>query len=1398
MANCIVYNNLSTEEKVIHDHISQYSKSAVYDIWNSLNQSLPKTMGEANAYIEQYKTKKNLQENLELQPTVAELLDEFAKKAQEVVKEGEIFRRVDDNQKVNRVSELLETHKQRTGVYSKGGTTFAAKKGTVLHSYLQHIVEALTSGKEAHLMKIRQQIITDLKQHPDFKEESNSFFDLSPQQFKHLAEGVTQLKKSFDGIQQRIDPKGAYTVKTEQLVFDRGRNVVGTIDLLVLFSDGSAAIYDYKTKSFGRDKTISTVKRTDWMFQLSNYANMLRDVYGIANIRQSRIIPVEVDFRDPNEYTKQITEGFQLVSMLNEDYLKPIAVRERTGYKAMDSYITSLENKRNQLVQQKRLSNLETEKVKFSRQIKSIDNTLQAIYLDRDASSTLAKITHIAKFYEERIHLTQHDEGGFDLSQLVEIDQEIQSYDGIITAFAEELRDAFKSDKERHRKLSSDVKRAQQLISNLKDNIEQKIFDQIGNKHIYLGGQRMSSAIRYFGGIDSINTVAMKEANLFLVQYMEEARMKTEQQASEFQKLYEEVIKWGLANGYNETSVMELFYDKNVDFTMEYSNDFYQRFRDITKKYKAGEQLTAGEKNWLTENYEVDMKVWRNFRKKAIKGLKEQADKKDLVPDGDMTANQEAMKEKVKLMDEFTDPTKPDNFFKGNTKKEVAFVVPKKNRKQYFSEKYQTIQKNKPLLDYYNKWRETMDSYIEDFGRDRIGKNFIPNVHQDLASTIKDGSITNLGKFASLHMNKLAYREGDSFMGAVDSNGEKVKVIPLSFVDQFNIPMDDTVAARLEKEAEIEVGRDSEIFEQTVKDKKAEWYNERRRQLKSKNIHRSMIMFITAANEYNARHIVKDYWDGIKVLISSDNFQRFQEKKDEKAAYDKNVGEVAKIMGADPKLIEIFNHYYDRLLYGQRFEKDYKIFDRYSVNKVAQTMSTFVSATFVGAHPVLAASNYITARNNFKMFTREGRWWKDESADKAMKWWGKRDDKMVKVYQYFKPTNRNILQELADDSTGFTSKWVRLKTLFWAHIKGDERIDAVIAASMADTWVLDSDGVIKNPMTTDIINKDAKPVAELIQEHDDGSMNIEGLSMREYARFHSKIRKIANEVKGMADERQKGMIHASLTGSQLMLLRSWMPGMARARLKTLQFDLTLEEVDQGKYLVAFEEIVKDGFYPALRNFSKMLFQTITFQKYKLHSTEAEYREFMHNKIQRFLESITSDERRMIEETYGDKFNIDQFIKLHEGKMNAMAYELRMYLGWFTALIALGMMDFDEREEDNIFTVFKYNSHEIARRALLELTFWTSPQSAMQIIRSPFAMSGAISNLQQVVEEWILETSYLLRGERDPDKRTYPGYYTLKNLPVVNRFDHLYNLFEPYNRPKTTVEKIFWDVFKDDD
>lgn len=1401
MANCIVYNNLSNEEQAIHNHIAEFSKAALYDIWNALNQTLPKTTEEANAYIEQYKNKKTHEDNLNTQPTVQEILDNFAAKEQEVVKEGEIFRRVKDNSRVNRVSELLEMHKQRSNYYSNnsGELALAPKKGTVLHAWLQHISEALMNDKEANLLKIRKQIIEDFKQHPDFKSEANSFFELTSQQFRHLSESVLKLKKSINEIQKRIDPKGKITVKTEQLVFDKSRNTVGTIDMVVLFSDGSAAIYDYKSKSFGKHKTITSSKRYDWMFQLSNYANMLRDIYGISNLRQSRIIPIDVSFQNPKDRTEQIRDGFQMISMLNDDYLKPIAVKERTEYRALDTYITNLENKRAELLKRKELTNKAKEQVKFTRQINSIDNTLQSLYLDRDAGATLSKITDIAKYYESKIHLTKYDEGGFDLNNLTEIAEELKSYSGIVVAFSEEIRDAFKTDKDRHAKLSSQVRRTEQLISNLLVNVEQKIFDHIGNKHIYLGGQRISGLMKQFGGLDSINVEAMKEANLILVQYMEEARMKTEKQFSEMNELYKDVIEWGKNNGYSETSVMELFYDQDVNLVMEYTSDFYDNFKTFTRKHRKGEKLTAEEKKWLSDNFVIDQKAWKNHQKKALEGLKEQLEKKQLVVGADYQQNKDRYDQAIKLMKEETDPNKPENFYKGNYKKEAVFIVPKKGLKQYYSDKYQTIVKNQPLLKYYNKWREVLNEYIEDFGSSRIGQNFIPNIHEDLASMVKDASITHLASFAEVHLNKFKYREGDDTMGAVEtSSGRKVKVIPLAYVDNFNITMSETVASRLEQEAEAIVGKDSEAYEDLVKEKKREWYNEKRKVLKNKNIHRSFLMFIAAANEYNARHTVKEYWDGIKFLMESDNFQRFQETKDEKAAYDKTVGDVAKIMGANEDLIKQFNHFYDRLIYGQKFEKDYKIADKYSLNKVARAMSTYVSANFVGFHPILAASNYITARNNFKMFTKEGRWWKEDSSDKALKWWGNRDERIPLAYEYFKPTNRSILQELADESTNFSSKWLRLKTLFWMHIRGDERIDAVIAASMADTWVLDSDGVIKNPLTTEIINKEAKPVIELIKKYDDGTMEIEGLSMREYARFHSKMRKIANEVKGMADQRQLGIIHASLTGSQLMLLRSWMPGMARARMKTLQFDLTLEEIDQGRYLIAYEEMFKKGFFPGIENFIKMIFQTITFQQYKLYSSEAEYKEFMNNKIKRFLDSITPEEKRMILEKYGDKFTIDQFIKMHEGKMRALAYELRMYTAWFSMLIFLGMLDFDEREEDNIFTVFRYNSHEIARRALLELTFWTSPQSAMQIIRSPFAMAGAIQNLQKVVGEWIVETSYMLRGERDPSKKSFPGYYTVKNMPVVNRVNNIYKLFEEYNRPKTTLERIFWKAFKDDE
>ena len=1401
MSYCVIESKLPPNEKQVWDYMKTASKAMAYHILNSNNQKIPSSIEEAKLFIEAYKQKQIHKKNLYQAPTIENFRIQLSEAADKIVKEGEVFFYSDTKKQLQRVSDILEQMKKRAGYYNKaGGDNFNALKGTVIHSYLQEIAENILRGNKVAILPIRQKVIDTLKIHPDFKDKKNSFFELTNPQFNALVSGVNEIKKELDRIQSKIDPNKSYEIWTEQLVLDPSRDTVGTIDLLVMFSDGSVAKYDYKTKSFPKKgKKISTGVRTNWINQSANYSNILRNNYGITQIRLDRVLPIEVDFSkklDDGTWTNKYEQGFSQITINNEniqkDYLKPIPFGERKGDMAFDALLNTLENRRFNLVKMQTNEASGTEKIRIGRQIASLDATLSDLYLAQDVNAAIARIKQIESFYKDRLHLDPTDAEGLSFPELIEAYEEIAVYTQINESFGSDLLKS--KNPEEAARIKAKLKMLGQSLTEFQRQLEYKMYELSNNDMLLYSGQDVGKWAQKFSGPDAINIPVINHFNNIHTQFMDRSRKDSEVTYTVWETTYQKAVEWGKQNGLSHQGVMDLFIDDNSNFVLEYKDEFYQKFRDLTKKYrKDNTSLTTQEKKWLQDNWEVDTDAWNRWQEAAKKG-------QALLVKKDPSKKEDAEKS-IEAMYEYTDPTKTENFYKGNTKPDVDLIIPKKNRTQEYSAKYNRIQSNPALLAYYNLIKDFVKEEQIYYGKSRIGDNFLPNIFKSEDEMVKDGSIFNLKKTRDRYLNKIKYRGADDVLGSTDVNsGEIIKTIPLLYVDNFNIEFEDSDRARIEKEVEIEIGRDSVNFQEQVNNRIAEWFAEQRSSLKSRNIQRSFLKYIEASNDHKARQAMKHQVEALGFLLKSDLYQQKTKDKEDKIAFDGQIGQIAVISGADPKIIEMFNIFKDRLLYGQSFKNDYRVFDKYSLNKISKAASTYVSANYVGLHVVLMASNYLTARNNFKKMAKQNRLYSTESADNALKWFGKKDDTTVKIFQYLQPTNRNLLSERADDSTTFASKWMRLKTLFWGHMKGDEKMDILIATSMANTWVLDSDGVIKNPLTDrNIINPEAKKISELIVEVGDAEYDIKGLSDEEYSAFRRKIRKAANEIKGMATENQKGTIYAGLEGAQLMLLRSWMPGMAQARFKTLQFDLTYEMLDHGEYLIAFEEVFKgqDGFINKLKAFTKLMKDSILFGKYKIGDDKSGLNiEYIKQKRNSFLQTMASNEREAFLKRYGNKFTVEDFIQLHEAKMNAVAAEIRIYTAWFLALGLVGMMGFDEREDDDMFTAFKYNSHEVVRRALLELSFWTSPTSAMQIIRSPFAMMGAISNLTKVAEEFVVETSYLLRGERDPKKRTYPGYYLLKNTPIVNRFDHVYQMFEPYQRPKTTVEKVFWDIFKD--
>ena len=133
--------------------------------------------------------------------------------------------------------------KDSTFTQDEAYINYMAKRGTVNHLFNQAIMNDLEAGGVKSMEHYISAVKAEIEKSPEFEKGSN-LYNISRESFRGLVNGVTHLHTH---IKQK-DP-GAKII-TEQVVANRDLNLAGTIDVLVVHSDGSASIYDYKTKNF--------------------------------------------------------------------------------------------------------------------------------------------------------------------------------------------------------------------------------------------------------------------------------------------------------------------------------------------------------------------------------------------------------------------------------------------------------------------------------------------------------------------------------------------------------------------------------------------------------------------------------------------------------------------------------------------------------------------------------------------------------------------------------------------------------------------------------------------------------------------------------------------------------------------------------------------------------------------------------------------------------------------------------------------------------------------------------------------------------------------------------------------------------------------------------------------
>ena len=491
--------------------------------------------------------------------------------------------------------------------YNKAWAKMRQSAGKRVHEVMERLINSYAGNSNETIATIQ-----------------NEYTEYNPQQFLKLSTYANNLIKQINTLNSRINKEeettGKATIRTEMFLMNRKETMGGTMDVIAFFNDGSAAIFDYKSKMIDLSKSGAYInkqgkvvlQRDLWIenadiynLQMGHYKQTLLKEYGVTKVRQSRIIPILLQYKtDSNGFPLNTTNDLQ-IGVEDNPFLEQLpAAREQTFIKNIDKLIMKETRRLDMLLEKQRRAKY-TEKKRLESKIKVSRRILQRLQLDQNVDLVITEADRLVKRVqkglqtEEKILKNGEENINYlDETELLDVLNELKHFNEFTaiqdlvqvyekrgeTTKAEEL-------KTRLQIIGYDVSN---LITSLKEKMVERLVD-ITEKEGIKGIDTFNRKIGWTTG-DWVSRSNQSHPALRFIHKLKSAAenklIKVEKElAAEISELQEALSEWGDQNGYPGASVYDALINQD---TMSLHTKFNNQFTIDRKKALANRDL-----NWI-------------------------------------------------------------------------------------------------------------------------------------------------------------------------------------------------------------------------------------------------------------------------------------------------------------------------------------------------------------------------------------------------------------------------------------------------------------------------------------------------------------------------------------------------------------------------------------------------------------------------------------------------------------------------------------------------------------------------------------------------------------------------------------------------------------------------------
>ena len=1229
--------------------------------------------------------------------------------------------------------------------------------GTMGHTVLEGLVN-LYANKKGN----RKQIL------------NNSLF--TEAQFQILERGVKDIIAKIRAQQKAIDPDGKVLIRTEQMTVNQAEDVGGSIDLMALFSDNTASIYDYKfispSKTAGyvdrlTNKIIEdphSVKMQTYDMQISQYKNHLLENYGVAKIRQSRIIPIHIRYKTTKE--GKLSPDISLIQMGTKysEFLEQIPVSgEMTNFDDVNKLIRKLLNRKEIVDKQ-----LQSKKYKAGESFESlkarqaqISKQLRVLQIDQDIAYVIKSlkddINTINKRLGENIEVLR--DGSLNPNYLTDQNLNDLLTDLVFYQSLVGLHDYVDYMKNTNKDKYEEYKILRDRLSGFLDQtitqVQGKILERTNDKAEKRGIKGLKSFNLDVDWMTSNFVNLSRQTNPYLRNLWEimdelnfSKRKLVKAKAEEIQRVQDAFVRGrGIA-------AFDDILNEDSTFKSKFSKQFYE------ERQKA---LQNRDYTWFDPkngNVQIDKeyydKKYKEFRAGKLKALQAKHKKNQSLINREL--------KKWELAHDVKNHLKTAALNKGGQ----YFLRP---AEKWISEDYQKIQNDPATKAFYDLYMETIKEVEEMYG-ERLGPNFTVEVHKGfIESAFVNGTMSEA---MDSSLESFQVREHDLTYGVRDENtGRLIKEIPKLYIRPI-------------RDANGNVDPS----------------------LKSRDLGKGLLLLFDAAVDHQLKSDVLPEIQAMEAILSTGAIEA--ESVDVFGDILQSAKNLSKKFTEQPKeLYNTYQKFVDAYIYGTDVNtKDIAIGKKFSGTKSVLGLKNLHSITQLGLKTPVAVGAFAAGMIGLQYEAAKGTFITKKNLNKARMALLQADPKMRALVEHLEYYQRSDVQFRAEKlSSQYVTRHMTNDKWFAFLSTADRGIDAVTIFATALNFGINEEGMVKR---LDQLPEGSKNIIELMEltenplwegtainvsdkAVDRYKVNIEGLSEQGQRKLRNIGREMSSKIKGTMSEEDKVLYNSNMFMRLMMHYKSWLPGVALARFGKQKYSHILETFDEGTWVSTFKNMGMDidpkqaldteihlanvvgeiGMDLVNMGVDVVTFGYLNRTKVKENLARARFDTWATNNATNpeFADKLKDKEGR--EEMY------QEFIKMKQGNIRAVLVELRATLAFLLLLAGLDGDDDKNGKTDIRETYLGRKFHNILNRAYRETAVFTQPWEFLEAGR---ATGIPLLNVGGQLKNWAVntvdETHDIITGE-DPytnDDKKELFYQTFKLTPGLNAFSKAIEMF----------------------